>query len=255
MSKKIISTKKDISSEIEYERELYDKRYKEEIKRYSTLASKLVYNYWDREMLSALNISKSHYVLDYGCGIGVLTNKINSAFVVGIDISKSLISVAKRKSKKLFVICDGERLPFKSAIFDRIIGRGILHHLPNPTKAAKEIKKVIKTGGVIVFSEPNKNNLVIIIMRNILKIFHPLYSKRQKSFSPNYLEKLFPNAEISNFGFISYIFAFPDIVSIIVPKFIVEIFIFLDKVLSKLPLFKKFSWHLILKSKMRSVGV
>ncbi len=230
-----------------YERKLYDKRSEEELRRYSSPTSKIVYEYWDKKLISMLSLSKNSVVLDCGCGLGMLSSKISSKLVVGIDISKKLLKVAKKNSKNVFVIADAEKLPFKDKIFDNIVGRGILHHLPKPSLAAKEIKRVLDPNGVIVFSEPNDANLLIRIIRRGLKMFESSYSEEQTYFDPADMKKLFANSETSFFGYLSYPFAFPDIFPSQLPSSIINFFIQADKLLSRIPLINTFSWHVIIK--------
>lgn len=232
-----------------YERQLYDKeRYNEEVERYSSQVARTVYDYWDNKLMFMLKLSKSDIVLDYGCGIGSLSGKLNGKLIVGIDISKSLIRIAKKKYKRFFIIADGETLPFKRGTFDKIIGRGVLHHLPNPKTGASEVKRVVKPNGKIIFSEPNNKNVVILLIRKILKTFKSSYSKEQKSFSSEFIKGLFPNSQIIYFGYISYVFAFPDIFNVNFPMAIVKFFISFDELLSKVPFINILSWHIITKS-------
>jgi len=232
-----------------YERQLYDKeRCNEEVKRYSSLIAQTVYDYWDNKLISMLELSKNDMVLDYGCGIGVLSGKINCKLIVGIDISKSLIRIAKERYKRFFIIADGENLPFKQNVFDKTIGRGVLHHLSNPKAGASEVKRVSKPNSKIIFSEPNNKNIFVLLVRKMLKTFKASYSKEQKSFNQYFLKNLFPNSQIIYFGYISYILAFPDIFQIKFPIKIVKFFILFDEFLSKVPLINILSWHIITKS-------
>jgi len=80
--------------------------------------------------------------------------------VVGADISKEAISYAKNKyiSKNLhFIISNAEKLPFKDRNFDIILGFEMIEHLTNPQKFIEEAYRVLKKGGLLIISTPNKS--------------------------------------------------------------------------------------------------
>jgi ubiquinone/menaquinone biosynthesis C-methylase UbiE len=70
-------------------------------------------------LVSLLNPSKRDAILEIGCGTGRLTRPIarKCKTMIGIDISERMLSVAKRKSRRLanvqYEVADAEkRLPF-----------------------------------------------------------------------------------------------------------------------------------------------
>jgi SAM-dependent methyltransferase len=48
------------------------------------------------------------------------------------------------------VVGDAHHLPFRDAIFDRVFAFNVFEHLADPTTAAQEIHRVLKTGGGVV---------------------------------------------------------------------------------------------------------
>lgn len=90
-------------------------------------------------------INFSGKILDVGCGNGKITNEIaeKGEFVVGMDISKGMISKAK-KEKAFFIIADACSLPFKDDSFDIVISITVLQDIKEPLKALKEMKRVCK---------------------------------------------------------------------------------------------------------------
>jgi ubiquinone/menaquinone biosynthesis C-methylase UbiE len=74
--------------------------------------------------------------LDVACGTGFLTRQL-AGFVVGIDQSPSMISIAQtRLPLGLAMIGDALQLPFADASFDRILTGHFYGHLPPPERAA-----------------------------------------------------------------------------------------------------------------------
>lgn len=105
---------------------------------------------------------KNKFVLDLGCGIGTqsLAFARRGAAVVGVDISRESIEVAKRRTKAEdlaylahFVVDDIEnlrRLPILSNhnnAYDLVYSFGVIHHTPHPERAVTEAFRVLKPGG------------------------------------------------------------------------------------------------------------
>jgi len=103
---------------------------------------------------------------DIGCGNGLilpelLKRKIKKYY--GLDISKNLIAISKKKyaseikkGKAEFVVGNALKLPYVKNKFDLIFSLAVMHHLPgkkNHLKFLQEIKRVLKPGGkAIIFN-------------------------------------------------------------------------------------------------------
>ncbi|VUT27866.1 MAG: hypothetical protein SYNGOMJ08_00418 [Candidatus Syntrophoarchaeum sp. GoM_oil] len=95
-------------------------------------------------------------ILDIGTGNGSLALLLAEMGhdVVGIDISKEMLSVARKKAEERGVnpdlgIGDAESLEFKDESFDAVVSRIVLWTLPHPEKAISEWKRVLKAGGKV----------------------------------------------------------------------------------------------------------
>ena len=73
---------------------------------------------------------------------------------IGTDISFNRLRIAKYFTKSNFISCSALNLPFKSNIFDVVIGFGVFHHLPDLKIGFDESIRCIKDEGLLGFSEP-----------------------------------------------------------------------------------------------------
>ncbi|MDO8574895.1 MAG: methyltransferase domain-containing protein [bacterium] len=122
-------------------------------------------------LISLADIKPGKKVLEVGCGTGIFTEKLatTGAEIFAIDISSDLLSKAENRiksSKVTFKEADLEALPFEEGAFDCVVGVSVLHHV-NIEKALREIKRVLKKPGIMVFSEPNMMNPQIALQKNI----------------------------------------------------------------------------------------
>lgn len=95
-------------------------------------------------------------VLDVGCGTGWFAAGLQKAapevFVAGLDLSSGMLSRARAAGAANLIQGDGTRLPFAAGALDVVCGRGVLHHLPDPSAALREWRRVLRPTGVLVLS-------------------------------------------------------------------------------------------------------
>lgn len=129
--------------------------------------------------------SKNKKLLEYGCGAD--NNLIDfikiGAKVTGIDISTKGILKAKEKIKNSkyyadYFVMDAGNVTFNDSSFDIVIGSGIIHHL-DIVESYKELTRILKPDGRIVFFEPLGHNPFINLYRKLTpkmrtKDEHPL---------------------------------------------------------------------------------
>ena len=115
---------------------------------------------WIRPALAQLGDVTDLPILDFGCGHGMAAVVLarRGARVTALDLSFGYLDEAHRRALAnqtaiSFVQADGERLPFADASFARVWGNAVLHHL-DLGKAAPELRRVLRPGGVAVFCEP-----------------------------------------------------------------------------------------------------
>jgi arsenite methyltransferase len=110
------------------------------------------------QAIELMAISSSAQVLDVGCGSGwatrVMAEKAREGRVVGIDIADEMITVARETSAQFsnveFRVASAEALPFGDAEFTAAFSMESLYYYADMLVALKEIKRVLRSGGVFV---------------------------------------------------------------------------------------------------------
>lgn len=98
-------------------------------------------------------------VLDIGCGTGRMIENLRKfgAKAVGIDVSKEMLRVARKKFLSTeFVLGDAENLPFEDEEFDMVIASFVVVHLGDLRLAFEEVHRVLKDGGVFIVTNINQ---------------------------------------------------------------------------------------------------
>ncbi|XP_075224343.1 juvenile hormone acid methyltransferase [Lycorma delicatula] len=119
-----------------------------------------------QEYKNKLNWVENEQILDIGCGTGNTTVDLilpiipKSASLTGIDISKDMIKFAQKTYKNdklrfttLDIAADNVTEILGNETFNKIFSFYCLHWIPDQRKAAENIWKLLKTGGMalIVF--------------------------------------------------------------------------------------------------------
>lgn len=105
-------------------------------------------------MLSLIDPSLT--VGDLGCGTGQISELIapHVAKVVAVDGSQEMVQAARKRLKSLHQVDvrrgDMEALPLDDAQLDAAIVALVLHHVPEPLLALKEVHRVLKPGGRVL---------------------------------------------------------------------------------------------------------
>lgn len=101
-------------------------------------------------------------ILDIGCAAGSEISDLRRMgfHVVGIDFSPSMLGYAIQRfagdPDVHFCQGDVEFLPFRSASFDQVICLGVLEYLPDYRPALAQISRLLRPGGLAVFSIPSR---------------------------------------------------------------------------------------------------
>jgi len=107
-----------------------------------------------------MKIPKNGKILDVGCGNGTFLKFIHTIRpdikLYGVDVSKDFINEYPHYIR--FKEASGDKLPFKSNVFDLVFCQHVLEHVQNPEDFIKEFRRVTK-------------NYIVIITPNYKKTF------------------------------------------------------------------------------------
>jgi ubiquinone/menaquinone biosynthesis C-methylase UbiE len=109
-----------------------------------------------------LAVSPHPFILDLGCGTGEGTSRIyaDGMTVIATDLSTEMVRTAVRRFPTLQgCVADAARLPFASECFDIVQSLGVLEYIGPYERAVRELRRVLKTGGTLVISVPNRHSL------------------------------------------------------------------------------------------------
>ncbi len=114
-----------------------------------------------RSVVSLLRPQPGENILDLGCGTGDLTNEIaaGGAFVVGIDLSESMIKQAREKYPNLmFSVGNGEAFQVDNQV-DAVFSNAALHWMRHPSKVIERVWHALLPGGRFVAEFGGKGNV------------------------------------------------------------------------------------------------
>ena len=133
---------------------------------------------WIRPAFERLGEVRGRRLLDLGCGHGMAAIVLarRGALVTGLDLSSGYLREAEARARANgvrinWVAADAERLPFADASFDDVWGNAVLHHL-DLEQAGRELRRVLRPGGVAVFCEPWGENPLLAWARRRLPYPH-----------------------------------------------------------------------------------
>lgn len=134
-------------------------------------------------LVGELGLPGGARVLDLGCGAGVTSSRMLEFGyrVTGIDVSEKMLEKARDNAKKTghedrseFRIGNAENLHMEEGSFDLVIAMGLIEFLIWDRFALQEMKRVLRPGGHLIVTVPNKNRIsnitdILQHVRSVLK--------------------------------------------------------------------------------------
>jgi ubiquinone/menaquinone biosynthesis C-methylase UbiE len=125
--------------------------------RYEAILVPTIFVPWAETLLQRAVLRRGENLLDLACGTGIVARMATEtlgpdAKIVGVDINKSMLSVARAIAPEVYWIEAGaEALPLPDRSFDAVICQQGLQFFPDRIKALGEVRRVLKPGGRAVF--------------------------------------------------------------------------------------------------------
>lgn len=114
-------------------------------------------------------IARGSRVVDLGCGNGriteLLVERVPSLELFGVDFTRPmldsfLVKPGTNECKIELVCADITKLPLEDDSFDAVVSSRTFQYLPDPLCGVQEALRVLKPGGRLVVSIPNKLNFI-----------------------------------------------------------------------------------------------
>jgi SAM-dependent methyltransferase len=137
------------------------------------------------------NIEEDKYIIDVACGSGRHANVLSKAgyCIIGIDISVTLLKIAKQRGATNLVMGDLRFLPFKSDIFNAAISMdtsfGYMQSKKDDLQSITEVRRILTKGAKFILDVFNREKLVAkyhekTSLKN-LREYHSFYLEQERT--------------------------------------------------------------------------
>jgi len=166
--------------------------------RMNSLISFQQHKLWRKDTMKRMNVPKGSACLDVCCGTADWTISLAEQVgpngeVIGLDFSENMLSIGKQKTAEYkniqLIHGNAMELPFADNHFDFVtIGFG-LRNVPDYLTVLKEMRRVVKPGGMVVCLETSQPTMPIfrqgyyMYFRYIMPLFGKLFAKSYREYS------------------------------------------------------------------------
>lgn len=113
-----------------------------------------------RAILKSTEFKEDDYVLEIGCGLGILLSLLKSKNKYGVESNEFAVNKCKEKGINAKLHNDAYNLLFDDSFFDAVIMNESIEHIHDVDRLTKEVKRILKRGGKFIITTPNKGFLV-----------------------------------------------------------------------------------------------
>lgn len=150
------------------------------------VGDQIAYEHLHRYALACEYVS-GRTVLDIASGEGYGSRLLakSAKKVVGVDLSEEAISHAKAKYANQenldFLVGSCTNIPAADGFFDVVVSFETIEHITEHDKMLDEIKRVLKPGGILIISSPNKKTYTDDVQSKNVYHVHELYLSEFKN--------------------------------------------------------------------------
>jgi phosphatidylethanolamine/phosphatidyl-N-methylethanolamine N-methyltransferase len=163
--------------------------------RYYDLVFGAIFHPGRKTAIEHLHMRPGNRILEVGVGTGLSLSMYPSTVkVVGIDLSNEMLEKAREQAKELpqveaLLQMDAQKMTFEDNSFDKVVAMYVATVVPDVGEFYREIKRVCKPGGEIIFLNhfQNKNQVI----RRAEHLIQPL--ARYLGFHPDFPMEEFIN--------------------------------------------------------------
>jgi ubiquinone/menaquinone biosynthesis C-methylase UbiE len=135
--------------------------------------------YLDRAVHEAIGPGELGTVAELCCGhaeaLNVFAGRITR--YIGVDVSEQMLAAAQgmhSAAQALFVQGDGTCTPLAPASIDTVVMLGGIHHVPARDRLFKEIARILKPGGRLIYREPANDFVLWRALRAVVYRLSPM---------------------------------------------------------------------------------
>ncbi|HSX39508.1 MAG TPA: class I SAM-dependent methyltransferase [Candidatus Saccharimonadales bacterium] len=113
-------------------------------------------------------------IMDYGCGVGDLCNKLDDMghHVVGTDKSEVMLGRAKKNSSNDIAFCFTNECSIYEGKMDLVTSMHVLDWIENVDETLLELSKFLRPGGLIIFAVfPKKHVIESLQIKDLFEDF------------------------------------------------------------------------------------
>lgn len=117
-------------------------------------------------------IDSTAVILDLGAGAGIVSQmnfRGEAVKVCGVDLDPRVVDNPMLDEGR---VADAGMIPYSSETFDVVFADNVMEHIADPVTVLKEVRRVLKPGGVFLFKTPNRRHYMPLVARMTPHSFH-----------------------------------------------------------------------------------